>query len=223
MRNLMLVGLVLLCGTPAHAADPAADWKLPKPDAEKWVARLKKLARDGWTVTVRGNEITVAREKPAPFVELLPNSPADAKPMPAGDRTVKYVLVFAPKVSTEEYEKLAEVNEASDRERDRLTAALKLPGKFGDFVATTPEEKIRLQGYRVAVSKLPRHTLPDLYTPEHSVFFFQTGGEFMYVADRDARAECDDMRQTLLRYFGVYDPAAASNNTGVGRYLPDPR
>src|SRR5690349_9559078 len=98
MRNVMLVAL-LLCGSPASAAEPVADWKLPKQDADKWVARLKKLARDGWTVTASGNDITVAREKPAPFVELLPNSPPDAKPAPAGDRIVKYVFRFAPKVS----------------------------------------------------------------------------------------------------------------------------
>jgi hypothetical protein len=225
MRNMMLVAL-MLCGAPALAGEPAADWKIPKEDAEKWAARLKKLARDGWTVSVNGNEIILQRDKPTAFVYMPPNSPDGAKPLDAGVRKVRYVLLFAPKMSTEDYEKFEAVNVASEKERDKLHAEVKLPHKFDEFIAKTDEEKARVQAYRDAVAKLPHHTLPDLYTPEYSIFFYQTGDPGFgatWIADKDVRAECDDIRETLLKYFGMYNPRAAAGGTGFGGYLPEPR
>ena len=226
MRNVMLVGAVLLFGMGAFAAEPAADWKLPMADADKWVARVKKLARDNWTVTVTGNDITLRRDKPTAFVYLPPNSPEGAKPVDAGERNVRYVFRFAPKLSTDEYEKLAAVNEASEKEYDRLRAAVNLPHKFDEFIAKTDEEKARVQAFRDAVAKLPRHALPDFYTPEYSIYFYQTGDAgfgAMWIADENVRAECNDMRDTLTKYFGMYNPRAAAGGTGFGGYLTEPR
>jgi hypothetical protein len=226
MRKLLLVGVLMGFGTGGFAAEPAADWKMPKADAEKWVARVKKLARDGWTVSLDGNEITVRRNKPTAFAYQPPNAMIGAKPLDGGQRTVRYVLRFAPKLTTDEYEKLAAVNETSDKEYDRLHRAVGLAHKFDDFIATTPEEKARVAAFREAVAKLPRHTLPDLYTPEYSVFFYQTGDGGVspgWVADKDVRAECDDVLHTLLKYFGMYNLRAAAGGQGFGQYLPEPR
>jgi hypothetical protein len=225
MRNVMIVGAVVLSFAGRATAQPAPDWKLPKADAQKWVDRVKKVvARDNWTVTVSGNEITVMRDKPAAFVYLAPNSPANAQPMQAGERVVRYVLRFAPRMTTDEYEKLAAVNEASDKEYDRLHAEVKLPHKFDDFIAKTPEEMARVKAFRDAVAKLPRHDLPELYTPEYSIYFFQTGdGGFgaMWIADEGVRAECDHVCKVLVKYFGMYDTHAAAGGKGFGRYLRD--
>jgi hypothetical protein len=225
MRNVMIGCAVVLLFAGSATAQPApADWKMPEADARKWAERVKKVvARDNWTVTVNGNEITVARDKPAAFVRIFPSAAANAKPIADGERTVKYVLRFAPKMMTEEYEKLAAVNEASEKEQDRLRAEVKLPHKFDDFIATTPEEKARVQAYRDAVAKLPRHNLPEFYTPEYSVFFFETFDGWSWPADKDVQAECAHVREVLVKYFGMYDTHAAAGGKGFGRTLPDPR
>ena len=227
MRKLALAGALLALVTPAGpAAEPAADWKLPRQDGEKWVARLKALARDGWSVSLDGNEITVRRAEPAAFAYQLPNAMDGAKPLDGGRRTVRYVLRFAPRMTTDEYEKLAAVNAASDREYDKLHRAVGLPHKFDQFVANTPEEEASVAAFREAVAKLPRHNLPDLYTPEYSVYFAQTGdggAVASWVADDGVRAECGDVRDTLLKYFGMYNPRAAAGGAGFGSYLPEPR
>jgi hypothetical protein len=35
---------------------------------------------------------------------------------------------------------------------------------------------------------------------------------------KDAAAECQDVEETVLRYFGMYNPRAAAKGQGVGRY-----
>jgi hypothetical protein len=52
-----------------------------------------------------------------------------------------------------------------------LRKAVGLSYKFDDFVAATPAEHARVQSYREAVAKLPRHVLPDFYTPEYSIYY----------------------------------------------------
>jgi hypothetical protein len=221
MRNL-LIGLLVLCGGRSWTADPQPVWKLPKEDGEKWVKRLRDaVGRDNWTITMKGNEIAVQRDKPTAFVSMPPNSAPESKPIPAGEKTVRYVLRFAPKMTVEEYERLAAVNAASEKEYDRLNRAVRLPHKFDDFIAKTPEEEARVKAFREAVAKLPRHDLPDLYAPDNSIFFCQTGDGWSWVEDKDVSAECRDVEQTLLRYFGMYSPAAAANRSGFGRYLPE--
>jgi hypothetical protein len=211
----------------AVAADPAPEggWALPKADAEKWVGRVRQLTPEGWTVSARGNDVLVQRDKPVPFARAEVNAPPlppGAVPPPADLREGVYRLTlrFAPRMSYDEYEKLAAMNAASDRERERLQRALGLPHKFDDFIATTPEEKDRLQSYREAVKKLTWHTLPDLYTPDYSIFLFFSHDGWSYVSDKKAAAECAEVEGVLLKYFGMYSPRAAAGGQGVGR--PEP-
>src|SRR5262249_49831415 len=128
-------------------------------------------------------------------------------------------LRFAPKVSMDEYERLAAVNATSAREYDRLHAAVGLTHKFDDFIATTPAENKRVEEFRAAVAKLPPHALPDLYTPDHSIYFLHPW-DWSSPADKAVAAECRDMEETLIRFFGMYNPAAAARREGVGRHLP---
>jgi hypothetical protein len=69
---------------------------------------------------------------------------------------------------------------------------------------------------------LPRHTLPDLYTPEHSISFFHPWDWWSSPAKKEVAAECQDVQERLMRFFGMYDPSAAAGGQGVGRYLPEP-
>jgi hypothetical protein len=100
------------------------------------------------------------------------------------------------------YEKLGAETAAAGRERDRLHRAVGLPHKFDDFIALTPQDQERVRAYREAVRKLTWHRLPDLYTPEHSIFLYHSQDGWSYVYDKEAAAECLAVQEMLLRYFG---------------------
>jgi hypothetical protein len=223
MKGILTLGSLALVVGSVTVANSPAEWKLPEADGQKWVARVKAVSRDGWSVELQGNEITVRRSKPVAMVRVLPNSADDDKPIPDGKRTIKFVLRFAPKMSMDEYERLAAVNAASEKEYDRLHRAVGLPHKFYEFLPTTPEEKKRVEEFRAAVAKLPRHTLPDLYTPDHSIYFLHSKDGWSSPADEAVVAECEDMEDTLMRFFGMYNPAAAARRQWVGEYLPEKR
>ena len=214
--------LVLVLGVSVASA---AEFKLPKADAENWAKRIQGLARDGWTVTIKDNDIILQRDRPVRFARVQANAPGLA----AGEKErtpdlhegrFRLTFRFAPKLSMDEYEKLAAENAASDAEQDRLRRAVGLPHKFDDFIAVTPEEKRRLKDYREAVAKLKRHALPDLYSTDYSIFLLYGHDGWSYVYDKDVEAECRDVEETLLRYFGMYSPRAAARGTSAGRHEP---
>ncbi len=223
MGKVLVVGMVFLIPSIGTGADPPA-WKLTEADGHKWAARIgKAVAHDNWAVEVQGNEITVRRKAAVAMARVLPNAAPNARPTPDGERTIRFALRFAPKMSADEYDRLAAVNAASEKEYDWLHRAVGLPHKFDDFVATTPDEKERVRAFRGAVGRLPRHDLPDLYAPDHSIHFLHPWDGFSFPSDDAVAAECRDVEVTLVRYFGVYDPAAAGGGRGIGKYLPEPR
>jgi hypothetical protein len=229
MRQLLIFGSLALLPGVEVTADPPAEWKLPEADGQKWAARIRKALpgpRDKWSVEVRGNEITVRRNKPVMMARWPINGPAGptpARPSLDGERTILFVFRFGPKMSVDEWDRLAVVNAASDKEEDRLEEAFHIHRSKGKIVARTPEEKERLRAFQAAVAKLPRHSLPDLYTPDHSVYFLHSGDWLTFPADKVVAAECQDVQNTLLRLFGWYNLHAAGGGTEVGRYLPEPR
>src|SRR5262249_45372683 len=159
---------------------------LPKADADKWVKRIKTLMGDGWTVAARNNDIIVTRVKPVKYgnVNHLGLAPETVKArVEAGkpwmeESVFRFTLRFGPKMSIDDHERLAAINTASDKKQRELTDALGLGwGKVG-YVATTPEEKERLRTFQAKIAKLPRNKIPDLYTPDHSIFLYN------HVADR---------------------------------------
>lgn len=222
MLNRTVAGaLAVVLAVSVSAAPIAAPrWGLPREDAEKWAARIRKLARDGWTVSVRGNDVVLERDKPVRFARALPNEPHVLGPERIPDLTeapFRLTLRFAPLVSVDEYERLAAINAGSERERDRLKRAVGVPHKFDEFVATTPTEKERVREYREAIKKLPHYDLPDLYVLDYSIYLLRSQDGWSYVYDKNVAAECHDVEQTLLRYFGMYHPAAAAGGQGIGR------
>lgn len=219
MTRTVLAVIVSLFAATSFAAD------LSEADGRKWVERVRKLVpREGWTVTVSDNDIVIQRTKPVPMLVFHANDPIwDGKTerKPSREQTIRFVLRFGPKLAIDEYDRLAAINEASNKEHDRLKSLVRVTHKFDDFLPSTPEEKERVRLYREAVAKLPRHELPDLYTPEHSVTFLHSWDGWSSPHDKIIKAECDEVQESILRYFGVYNPAVATNNRGVGRYLPE--
>jgi hypothetical protein len=229
MGSRFVVGLlaVALGGLAAVAAEPAAKgrWTLPRPDADRWVTRIRRLTPGGWTVSARGNDIVLQRDRPVRFARVevnAPPAPGPGRPPPdLHEGAFRLTLRFAPLLALDEYEKLAAENAAADRERDRLQQAVGLPHKFDEFVAVTPEEKGRVRAYRQAVGKLRWHELPDLYAPDYSIFLYRSYEDgWSYVYDKGPAAECRDVEASLLRYFGMYSPGAAAGRQVVGRAEP---
>jgi hypothetical protein len=223
MRQLLMLGFLALVAGVAAAGEPPADWKLPEADGQRWTARVTKAVAGGdrWTVELRGNEITVRRNQPVKMVRSVPNS-NDDKPMPDEERIIRFVLRFAPKMSLDEYDRLAAENAASAKEYERLERGVDDIGhKFDDFIAITAKEQDRVDAFHAAVAKLPHHTLPELYTTDHSIYFLIPWHGFSGPADKMVDAECQDVQERLMRFFGMYDPADAGNGRWVGQYLPE--
>lgn len=213
------MGKLVLVGLAACLAAPVPEWSFPEADGQKWAARIKQaVGRDGWTVEAKGSAIVVRRTAAVAMERVAPNGPPDAKPTPDGERTVLFVLRFAPRVSADEYDRRVAVNAESDKAYDRLHAAVGLRSKFGQFAATTPEEKARVKAFEEEAAKLPRHDLPDLYSPDHGIYFSLPWDGFAYPSDEGVRAECRDVEETLVKLFGVYDPVAARGGRSVGSY-----
>jgi hypothetical protein len=202
-------------------AETGAEWKMPEAESQKWLTRVKGyVAHLGWTVSSHGNEIWITRDEPAAMKQYLPGAPnaeEAAKGEPAGNRTLQLALRFAPKLSTDEFERLSAANRESDRKQHKLLQELGLPYKFDSIIASTPEEKRRLQEYRTAVAKLPRHELPDFYTPEHSIYYVHRWHAWLSPADESIYEEWDRIEERLIRHFGAYGPL----NSGVGKYVDE--
>ncbi len=55
-------------------------WTLPKAEADQWAGRIQKLLPSGWSVSIRGNDLVVQREKPVRFARIPINAPAAPLP-----------------------------------------------------------------------------------------------------------------------------------------------
>jgi hypothetical protein len=219
-RFITSVLSIVVSAPLVHAGEVQAprDAMLPRAEIEAWANRVRKLTREGWTVTIRGNDVIVQREKPVRFAQASINAPAATSAQPPDLRVgpYRFTLRFAPKMTVDDYERRAATNAASEKERERLQEQARLPHKFGEFLATTPDEKARLRAYRAAEARLTWHELPDLYTPDHSICLYQSWDTWSWVHDKDVAAECREIRESVLRYFGMYDPAAAAGTVDAG-------
>jgi hypothetical protein len=219
MRRLIVLCLASCLVQAAYAADPSPRTSLDKFDGAKWAERVRAVvAPDSWTVTSKGNEITIQRKQPASFTKTFPNPPPDHIDQPGPAETVRLKLHFGPALSLEEYERLAKVNSESSVEYQRLVQALGLSHKFYQFIATTPEEEAKLKKFHEEVAKLPKHDLPDLYTLDHSIRLIRGWDSWSHVSDANVAEECREVEESIVRYFGVYDPAAARDPNNVARY-----
>ena len=216
MRILAVVLFFLLSMSSfVRAAEPTATWKLSEADGKKWLARIEKQARtDGWGIELKGNEIIARRKQEVALSVATINAPLTGKygdgdgTTSDGKGTIQYTLRFGPKVSMDDYERMVAVNKESSKEYDRLHRAVGLTHKFDDFSATTAEEKERVRKFREAVAKLPRHELPQMYTPDHSLYFHrEPKGHVMqpFPTDKTIREECASVEEKLKLNFGKYE------------------
>ena len=203
-----------LCPFPAFAAPDvtAEGWTLPKADGEKWANRIRKiLPEKGWTLTLRGNDLVIQRNQAVEFVHHpAPNAPPDIGEKEADKHlfkdTYRITLRIGKRISYDEYETRVAENEASSRKLDELRKTVhNIHHKFDDYLASTPDEKARLKKFREEEKKLVWHELPGLYSTDHSIRLYQSWTWDVYVHDKAARGECDEVTQAVLRFFGVYD------------------
>jgi hypothetical protein len=112
----------------------------------------------------------------------------------------------------DEYEHLAAANVATQKARDTLALNIAdIPHKFGDYIATTPDETRRLAAFREADAKFRFYPLPDLYCTDYSIKLEGAEDGFSYVYEPDVASECESVKQAVLRFFGMYDPHQAAD------------
>jgi hypothetical protein len=95
-----------------------------------------------------------------------------------------------------------------NKEYDRLHRAVGLTHKFSDLIATTAEEQERVRKFQEAVAKLTYHELPDMYTPDHSLYFHrEPKGRIIspFPTDKTIQEECAAVEEKLKLGFGKYD------------------
>ncbi len=132
-----------------------------------------------WTISVKGNDIIMQRNKPVKFSRYNVNAPVGA---PARGRrfegTYRLTLRFAPEMSFDEYEKLLAENVVSESEDHKLQQKHHVSKIFGEIRSFTEEEKKREQAYREEAGQLVFHRLPHFYTPDYSVTLYQSWSRF---------------------------------------------
>lgn len=217
-------------------AQPGKNWRMPQSQSIKWAARLRKLCPPGWTVSARGNSVIMQRERPVAFLSSAHLINAGPKPLSeeeeqqererekqrvvVRDRVYRLTIEFGPRLSQDQYEKLAAANEATRRADWALRRKHKVEGgKFNIISSYTPEQKAREQAYRAEAKKLVWHQMPDLYSTDLRASLFHSWNwlEHLDPKDEEAAAECSEVMQSLVNLFGVYDANAARGGSTVGR------
>jgi hypothetical protein len=208
MAMKVMTTLCLLALTCSASAAPSAG-------VEPWAKRLRALTPQGWTLTMKGDSIVIARDKPIQWQAHEINGPGRSQdePQPKPRLTpgvYRLTLKFGPKMSMKEYDRLAAENAATAKERDRLEGTVRnIDHKFDQYLPKDDAEKKRFAEYRAAVAKLTNHDLPEMYCDDFSIHLLTSDDGWSYVYGEDDREECEGVRQSLLRFFGMYDPSAA--------------
>ncbi len=231
----ILVGEFQIPGPPKSESSSAANRNHPIHESKSQtssaagdlirdpVRAIRSVLPKGWTVSVVTNRIIVQRDNPVRWERVHPNEPGrgvgDPPPKPdLSEGVYRLTLKCGPKMTMETYERLAAENAATEKERERLERGLRdISHKFDQYIPATPEEQKRLAAYREAVANLPRHELPDLYGEDISIWLLVSNDGWSYVYDKDVGAECNGIFETVLRFFGMYDPRAAADPHNLGR------
>jgi hypothetical protein len=188
----------------------AADEAGRPAEARKWMQRIERVLPEGWTVTHQDELLLVERNKPVTLTNLI-NAPAipdatDRGELDSTTQTFRIRLKFAPRLSQDDYDKLAAENIATSAKVEQLRKSIEdIDHKFTQYVPATIEQKRRVAEYNSSVLKLPWHDLPDCYTTEQSIFYDSGWPEFLSFADPSISEECAGVEAALLRLFGVYN------------------
>lgn len=185
---------------------------------DQWLARIRQVVPEkSWSVKRDGDNFEIARTEQIEFLNYI-NGPRIPKDESAEERRerlkhsifkadLKIRLKFAPKLTMNEYERLAAINDESARQVEELRSGLSdIRQKFDSYSSKNQEEVRRLRAFNAAVAKLPYHELPQLYCDEFSIHFapgYHVSGVAPY--DKTVREECESVLKSLLRLFGTYD------------------
>jgi hypothetical protein len=190
-------------------------------------SRIEESIGDDWKVTVSGKDVVIERTKPVTFADVEINGPlrtvdeqaAFESARPTRLKPCRYTLRFGDKVTMNRYEKLRAENRAMVKKFDALRSKVRhIHHKFDEYLPSNDEERKQLAEYRREQAKLSFHHLPDLYTMNHSIRLSRSWSAFEYQHEKIVQAQAEELEQTLMRLFGVYDPAVARNGTTLGRY-----
>lgn len=184
--------------------------------AQRWVHRIEKLIPPGWKVSRRSDWLLIEREKPVDLTNVI-NAPAavanrDARVADPATHSHPYQirLRFGPRLSQDEYDRLAVENAASTVQAEKLRESLNgINHKFNQYVPETAEQRQLIETYNMAVGKLPWSDLPDCYTTDDSIYYASGWPDFLTFAKPEVAEECQQVETSLLRLFGVYDPRVA--------------
>jgi hypothetical protein len=212
----LVVALFAACASGGENGPGLAP--IPRASLEQWAKRVRTLApSEGWNVSIKEDAIVIQRNKPIQWQQYEINGPGRTanEPPPKArlhDGVYRLTLKFGTKMPMAEYERLAAENAATSKEHDRLERGIRdIDHKFDQYVPSNDEEKKRLADFRAAEAKLKWHELPDMYCDEGSIWLLTSDDGWSSVYGDADREECDGVKQSVLRYFGMYDPAAAKD------------
>ncbi len=198
---LTALGVASACNQP-NAPAPAPSIPRDATDA------VKGAAPKGWTVSTRGDTLTVRRDKEVTLYNPIGLPPSvDGKPPQGFKYTYEVRLKFRPRMKAEEYAKLAKENETLGAKLEMMRDGLRnarISHKFDDWLPSTPEQKKLVAEYRDAQKGI--HRLPDLHNETHSIDVEDSQGYFLLFTDTKDRDECAATKKAVLKLFKSHQP-----------------
>jgi len=213
MMSLVVVGTAVV--VPAAPREPQPGEPIPV------LREIEKQVRagvpQGWTVTVKGDTLTVRRKQPVKVFHHVPNEPARPadfdfkkdRERRAVAETFAITVRFRQRVSQELYRDWQKVNaqraEKLEAWRRKLQEA-RVGHKFDEYVPTTPEQKRLVAAYRKAQKEIPSKRLPFGYTRTCSIDM-QTSlsrGFGHTLINKAEERECKQVHKRIVGLFRAY-------------------
>jgi hypothetical protein len=172
--------------------------------SERTTGAIQASLGPNWSVTRRRDTIAVRKDTTVDviFTVCLPPMTRDGYKEYCRKQNVEIVARFAPRMSAEEYERLALENRTTARaiedfKQNRLKDVRQTkPQDMDDlssyYAPETDDEKARIGEFRTLLKTLPKHTLPNFYTDECSVYMttsLRDGFAVFHVEDAAAYAK----------------------------------
>lgn len=206
MRNALLVAGLLCAAGEARPTAPAPPPAVP----EAAVKAVQGAAPKGWTVALKGDTLTVRRDKPVALYNPIGIPPNLTPEQLASEWEYEVRLRFRPRVGPKEYEGQRQENERRAETIEKLREGLRAAGvrhKFDEWLPNSDLQQEMVATYRAEQKKL--HRLPDLYSDTHSIEVEDSQGPVMAFARGAERDECAAVRAAVCKPFTPYRAKAA--------------
>lgn len=206
-RLLVLLGIVsLLSGSLFAAADLTAEKTTrtaTQPVVAKHAKRIGAVLPKGWSVSTKGQMVTVRRDKEVRGEQFWVNmSPLDKPKIVTW--TFCTALRFAPPMPAEKYRRMRAENKATQAKLDEMQKKMRhITHKFDQYMATTPADKKLVADYDKMKARY--HSLPDAFAPD-AVVYFDRGYSNRRMTDPKVRAECSAVCDKVRGLFASSPP-----------------